>query len=286
MINPEEIKERIETAIAVKRSLLGQALTICHVAEAWRDALRAGNKVIFFGNGGSAADAQHLECELAGRFYLDRRPLPAVALTVNSSSLTAIGNDYGFEQVFARQLEGIAHPGDVAVGISTSGNSPNVVLALREGARAGPRHGRLHRARAADGCGSSATCGCRSIPRRRRGSRRDTSWPATSPARWWSGRCSESSLIVVGYDSQRPTGAGRSGRARTGSAESSGRGLGAQRNRFAVVEIDVRLGSRRDEGEGDRLAKPGVAPEQAQARPATQSDTRPGPSAGGTPRRR
>ena len=132
MINPDEIKERIEAAIAVKRSLLGQTLTICRVAEAWRDALRAGNKVIFFGNGGSAADAQHLECELAGRFYLDRRPLPAVALTVNSSSLTAIGNDYGFEQVFARQLEGIAHPGDVAVGLSTSGNSPNVVLALQK----------------------------------------------------------------------------------------------------------------------------------------------------------
>ena len=132
MINPDEIKERIEAAIAVKRSLLGQTLTICRVAEAWRDALRAGNKVIFFGNGGSAADAQHLECELAGRFYLDRRPLPAVALTVNSSSLTAIGNDYGFEQVFARQLEGIAHPGDVAGGLSTSGNSPNVVLALQK----------------------------------------------------------------------------------------------------------------------------------------------------------
>jgi D-sedoheptulose 7-phosphate isomerase len=132
VIKPIEIEERIEAAIAVKRALLGQALTICHVAEAWRDALQAGNKVIFFGNGGSAADAQHLECELAGRFYLDRRALPAVALTVNSSSLTAIGNDFGFEQVFARQLEGIAHSGDVAVGISTSGNSPNVVEALRK----------------------------------------------------------------------------------------------------------------------------------------------------------
>jgi D-sedoheptulose 7-phosphate isomerase len=132
VINPDEIRERIEAAIAVKRSLLDQALNISHLAEAWRDALLAGYKVIFFGNGGSAADAQHLECELAGRFYLDRRPLPAVALTVNTSSLTAIGNDYGFDQVFARQLEGIARPGDVAVGISTSGNSPNVVLALEK----------------------------------------------------------------------------------------------------------------------------------------------------------
>jgi D-sedoheptulose 7-phosphate isomerase len=132
VIHPDEIKGRIEAAIAVKRSLLDQATTVALVAEAWLHALRAGNKVIFFGNGGSAADAQHLECELAGRFYLDRRPLPAVALTVNSSSLTAIGNDYGFDQVFARQLEGIAHPGDVAVGLSTSGNSPNVVLALQK----------------------------------------------------------------------------------------------------------------------------------------------------------
>ena len=132
MINPQEIQKRIETAIAVKRSLLTQAPQIVQVAEVWLTALRAGRKVIFFGNGGSAADAQHLECELAGRFYLDRRPLPAVALSVNSSSLTAIGNDFGFEQVFARQLEGIAQPGDVAVGISTSGDSPNVVRALQK----------------------------------------------------------------------------------------------------------------------------------------------------------
>jgi D-sedoheptulose 7-phosphate isomerase len=132
VVSPEDVQVRIESAIAVKRALLGQALAISHIAEAWRDALRSGHKVIFFGNGGSAADAQHLECELAGRFYLDRRPLPAISLTVNSSSLTAIGNDYGFEQVFARQLEGVARPGDIAVGISTSGNSPNVVAALQK----------------------------------------------------------------------------------------------------------------------------------------------------------
>ncbi len=131
-INPEEVERRIVAAIAVQRSLLAQAPRIVQVAEAWLTALRAGGKVIFFGNGGSAADAQHLECELAGRFYLDRRPLPALALTVNSSSLTAIGNDYGFEQVFTRQLEGIARPGDVAVGISTSGDSANVLRALQK----------------------------------------------------------------------------------------------------------------------------------------------------------
>src|SRR5512140_3346188 len=130
MIGNEEIRRRIDEAIRVKESLRSQADVLREMALLWSDALRRGNKVIFFGNGGSAADAQHLECELAGRFYLDRRPLPAVALTVNTSSLTAIGNDFGFEQVFARQLEGIAQPGDVAVGISTSGNSPNVLAAL------------------------------------------------------------------------------------------------------------------------------------------------------------
>ena len=132
MIAVEEIRRRIEESIRVKSSLLGQAELIKKMAEVWSDALRQGNKVIFFGNGGSAADAQHLECELSGRFYLDRRPLAALSLTVNTSSLTAIGNDFGYEQIFARQLEGIARSGDVAVGISTSGNSPNVLLALEK----------------------------------------------------------------------------------------------------------------------------------------------------------
>jgi D-sedoheptulose 7-phosphate isomerase len=93
-------------------------------------SLEAGGKVFFFGNGGSAADAQHLAAEFTGRFLKERRPLPAMALSVNSSSLTAIGNDYGFELVFARQLDALGKEGDVAVGISTSGNSPNVIKAL------------------------------------------------------------------------------------------------------------------------------------------------------------
>lgn len=130
MISVEEIRRRIEESIRVKQALLSQAGLLQELARIWVESLRRGNKIIFFGNGGSAADAQHLECELAGRFYLDRRPLPAVSLTVNSSSLTAIGNDFGYEQVFARQLEGIARPGDVAVGLSTSGNSANVLRAL------------------------------------------------------------------------------------------------------------------------------------------------------------
>lgn len=94
-------------------------------------ALGAGGKVMFCGNGGSAADAQHLAAELVGRYRYDRRPLAALALTVDTSALTAIGNDYGFNLVFARQLRGIARPGDVLFGISTSGRSPNVIEGLR-----------------------------------------------------------------------------------------------------------------------------------------------------------
>ena len=130
MITREEIRVRVEESIRVKRTLVEQAELLDRIAELWTGAIRAGHKVIFFGNGGSAADAQHLECELAGRFYQDREPLAALSLTVNSSSLTAIGNDYGYDQVFSRQLAGIGRAGDVAVGISTSGNSANVVRAL------------------------------------------------------------------------------------------------------------------------------------------------------------
>lgn len=101
--------------------------------------LREGGKVFFFGNGGSAADAQHLAAEFVGRFVLERRALPAIALTTDSSILTAIGNDYGFDQVFVRQVRALGHPGDVAVGISSSGNSPNVVEAIRVAADQGLR---------------------------------------------------------------------------------------------------------------------------------------------------
>ena len=94
-------------------------------------SLRQGGKVLFFGNGGSAADAQHLAAEFTGRYLKERRALPALALHANTSSLTAIGNDYGFDLVFARQMEALGRKGDVAVGISTSGNSPNVLRALQ-----------------------------------------------------------------------------------------------------------------------------------------------------------
>jgi D-sedoheptulose 7-phosphate isomerase len=94
-------------------------------------ALRDGKKVLFCGNGGSAADSQHLAAELMGRYLVDRPPLAALALTVDTSALTAIGNDYSYDDIFARQLRGVGRAGDVLVGISTSGNSKNVVNALR-----------------------------------------------------------------------------------------------------------------------------------------------------------
>lgn len=104
---------------------------IDHCAQAMAAALRDGKKVLVMGNGGSAADAQHLAAELVGRFLKERRALPAIALTTDSSILTAVGNDYGFDRVFQRQIEALAVPGDVVIGISTSGNSPNVLLALQ-----------------------------------------------------------------------------------------------------------------------------------------------------------
>lgn len=95
-------------------------------------ALKDGNKILLFGNGGSAADAQHIAAEIVGRFKKERRGLPAVALTTDTSVLTAVGNDYGFEAVFERQIEALCTPGDVAVGITTSGNSENVIRGLRK----------------------------------------------------------------------------------------------------------------------------------------------------------
>jgi len=95
-------------------------------------AYRSGHKLLVFGNGGSASDAQHIAAELVGRFALERRGLPAIALTSDQATLTSIGNDYGFSAVFERQIEAYGQPGDIAWGISTSGNSPNVVLALKK----------------------------------------------------------------------------------------------------------------------------------------------------------
>ncbi len=127
------VSELIEASIATKQFLLrSQAVvsTVAKVSEILVEAFKQGNKVLLFGNGGSAADAQHIAAELLGRFAFDRPALPALALSVNSSCVTAIGNDYGFDQVFSRQLEALARLRDVAIGISTSGNSLNVQNAM------------------------------------------------------------------------------------------------------------------------------------------------------------
>jgi D-sedoheptulose 7-phosphate isomerase len=129
----QRISQSIKASIAVKKRLLSDAElvgTVAKVAGILIEALNQGNKVLLFGNGGSAGDAQHIAAELVGRFAFDRPPLPALALSVNTSCVTAIGNDYGFEVVFARQVEALGRPGDVAIGISTSGNSPNVFRAV------------------------------------------------------------------------------------------------------------------------------------------------------------
>ena len=111
--------------------------TVAALADACVKALRAGGKVLFCGNGGSAADAQHLAGEFISRFNYDRSPLAGIALTTDTSILTAIGNDYGYEKVFERQVLGLGRPGDVLVGLSTSGKSRNVLLALEAGRRMG-----------------------------------------------------------------------------------------------------------------------------------------------------
>jgi D-sedoheptulose 7-phosphate isomerase len=101
------------------------------IAAAMTAALRSGHKILLIGNGGSAADAQHIAAEIIGRYKQDRSAYTAIALTTDTSALTAIANDYGFEQVFARQVEGLGKPGDVLLALSTSGRSPNILMALR-----------------------------------------------------------------------------------------------------------------------------------------------------------
>lgn len=136
----QHIRKSIEASISVKECLLRDAnlvSTVSRVAELLIDALGTGNKVLLFGNGGSAADAQHIAAEFVGRFAFDRPALPALALSVNTSCVTAIGNDYGFDRVFSRQIEALARRGDVAIGISTSGQSPNVLQAMSTAKKVG-----------------------------------------------------------------------------------------------------------------------------------------------------
>jgi D-sedoheptulose 7-phosphate isomerase len=136
----QQVRLRIEESIAVKQQLLADSallLALVQTAQAMVTALKNGGRILFFGNGGSAADAQHLAAEFVGRYLIERRPLPAIALTVNTSALTAIGNDYGYETVFARQIVALGAPGDIAVGITTSGKSPNVLAGLKAAKQAG-----------------------------------------------------------------------------------------------------------------------------------------------------
>jgi D-sedoheptulose 7-phosphate isomerase len=132
-INPKEAFESaISMHLEVVRELTRQLDVIEAVALAMTEALLGGGKVLWCGNGGSAADCQHLAAEIVGRFSRERRGMPSIALTTDSSILTAVANDYGFQCVFSRQVEALARPGDVLVGISTSGNSQNVIMALEQ----------------------------------------------------------------------------------------------------------------------------------------------------------
>ena len=120
--------DRHEQALAAIRKDLAEPFG--QLVKAAVAAVRGGHKIVLFGNGGSAADAQHLATELTVRYVKDRPPIPAIALTTDTSALTAIGNDLGFDHLFSRQVEALCVPGDLVIGISTSGNSPNVLLAL------------------------------------------------------------------------------------------------------------------------------------------------------------
>ncbi|MGO9445398.1 MAG: D-sedoheptulose 7-phosphate isomerase [Thiobacillaceae bacterium] len=128
---------RIKQTIAAHQRVIADLDTltpkIIQLAARVRDSFASGGKVLLMGNGGSAADSQHIAAELVGRFHRQRLGLPALALTTDTSILTSVGNDYGFEQIFARQVEALARPGDVLIGISTSGSSENVVAAIRRG---------------------------------------------------------------------------------------------------------------------------------------------------------
>ena len=127
------IEERLTESIRTKERVRAELIPVMEQgARLMIEALEKGNKIFFFGNGGSAGDSQHLAAELVGKMFIEgRRALAAIALTTDSSNLTALGNDFGFETVFARQIEALGKPGDVAIGITTSGQSPNVLAAVK-----------------------------------------------------------------------------------------------------------------------------------------------------------
>jgi D-sedoheptulose 7-phosphate isomerase len=139
-MNPETALKHVECSLRAGADLRLQVAQECgpvivQAAGVMLQCLRSGGKLLFFGNGGSAADAQHLAAEFVGRFVKERRGLPAVALTTDSSIVTAVGNDYGFDRIFSRQIEALGNPGDTAIGISSSGNSPNVIAGMKQAAQ-------------------------------------------------------------------------------------------------------------------------------------------------------
>lgn len=136
----QRVVRSIQDSLDVKRTLLNDRdfhALIINLGHRMAEALRKGNRIFYFGNGGSAADAQHLAAELTGRYVQVRPGLPGIALTVNASAITAIANDFSYELVFARQLQALSNRGDVAVGISTSGDSSNVLKAMQVGRERG-----------------------------------------------------------------------------------------------------------------------------------------------------
>lgn len=134
----ETIKKQLLDSIAVKNQVIESLIPqIEKAALLMIEALKNGKKILFFGNGGSAADAQHLAAELISRFLKERKAISAIALTTDTSIITAIGNDYGFDKIFVRQIEGLAQSGDIAFGISTSGNSKNVLAGLEKAKQMG-----------------------------------------------------------------------------------------------------------------------------------------------------
>lgn len=135
-----KIKDIIRASISVKEQVLENEellAIVAQTADAIVAALQAGNRIYFCGNGGSAADAQHLAAEFSGRFYTDRKALPAEALHCNTSYLTAVANDYSYNEVYARIIKGSGRPGDVLIGLSTSGNSANIILAFEQASKMG-----------------------------------------------------------------------------------------------------------------------------------------------------
>ncbi|NOZ64077.1 MAG: D-sedoheptulose 7-phosphate isomerase [Caldiserica bacterium] len=127
------MREIIQEAARIKERVLQENIDeIKHLVNEFVKTIKGGGKIILFGNGGSAADAQHIACELVGRFKMERKGLPAIALTTNTSVLTSVANDYNFAHIFSRQLEALGNKGDIAVGISTSGKAENVIEGLKK----------------------------------------------------------------------------------------------------------------------------------------------------------